>query len=161
VASLSISGLFTAVHRERFTYRGGVTITGGRPASFAWMLPAAMSLVVGLVLVARTASAADLGTLTVRVRNGSAPIPGAVIVVESSTSLSDAQGIVTFGVSEGEHEILVSRLGFRPASMRANVRAGQETVVVVQLTPLQLPTEVVTVLGSKSGRIVEDQPVRV
>lgn len=114
-----------------------------------------------LVLLARAAVASDRGTLTVRVRNGAAPIPAAEVTVEGATMPTDPQGNVSLELDAGPHELLVSRLGFRSSTTRADVRAGEVTVVVVQLDPIQMPTEVVTVLGSRSGRIVEDQPVRV
>ena len=79
--------------------------------------------------------------LVVRVRSGSAPIPGAEITVDGSTSSSDAAGEATLQVSPGRHDVSASRLGFRPAAATIDAREGEEVAVVLQLTPLELPTD--------------------
>jgi iron complex outermembrane receptor protein len=101
------------------------------------------------------------GTLTVRVRNGAAPIAGAVITAAGSTATSDARGTASLSLPVGTYDVSVQRPGFGSATAPVEVRAGEETTVTVQLSPVQVPTEVVTVQATRSGRVVEDQPLRV
>jgi outer membrane receptor for ferrienterochelin and colicins len=101
------------------------------------------------------------GTVTVRARNGAAPVLQAEVLVASLSSKTDARGEARLTLPEGEHAILVMHPAFHPETVQATVRAGEDTVVVVQLRPAELPTEVTIVSATRSGAVVKDQPIRV
>ncbi len=114
-----------------------------------------------LALLAHAVRAQEVGSLTIRVRSGVAPIEHARVEAEGSAGETGPDGAVRLILSPGTHEVIVSHPAFEPRAVRATIAAGEDTERVVQLRPAQLPAEVVTVVASRSGRIVDDQPVRV
>ena len=129
------------------------------PACLAMVLPclAACALLGG----SSPAAEAARGSVTVRVRNGATPISHAEVFVEELSSQTDAAGEARVTLLPGEHEILITHPVFHPARILATVREGEDTLVVVQLRPAEIPTEVAVVTATRSGTIVEDQPLRV
>ncbi len=96
-----------------------------------------------------------------RVRNGAAPVPSADVSAGEVTVRTDVQGEARLVLPEGEHEIRVIRVGFLSAGVRAAVKSGEETVVSVQLREERLESSVTVVSSTRSGTVIEDQPIRV
>jgi iron complex outermembrane receptor protein len=101
------------------------------------------------------------GTVLVRVRHGAAPIATAEVAANGAVTETDERGEAILSLPEGGHEITVSRLGFVPVTAAVSVTPGAQTAVTVQLTELRLEEVVIVVSATRSGRIVEDQPIRV
>lgn len=121
--------------------------------------------IVGLAMVGLFAAVAAgdeaHGTLTVRVRNGSAPVRAAVVSAGGLAAQTDVRGECQLALPVGEQELTVKRAGFEPATLRVTVRAGQETVAVVQLPEQTLEEHVTVVSATRSRTLVEDQAIRV
>ena len=61
----------------------------------------------------------------------------------------------------GTHAIVVSRIGYAPDSVVVDLRAAQDTSLVIALEPEAVDVEAVTVRSTRSERRIEDQPLRV
>jgi outer membrane receptor for ferrienterochelin and colicins len=114
-----------------------------------------------LLAFAAVASGASYGTLIVRARNGSAPVPGAEVSSDGLSAQTNERGEASLSLPAGEHAITVRRSGFAQATLQVTVSAGTETAVTVELREVRLETEVVVVSATRSGRMVQDQPIRV
>ena len=110
---------------------------------------------------ATVASEESTGTLVVRVRNGAAPVPSAEVSTDGLRARTDARGEVSLALPAGEHAITIGRPGFAQTTLQITVGAGAENTVTVQLQQVRLETEVVVVSATRSGRLVQDQPIRV
>jgi outer membrane receptor for ferrienterochelin and colicins len=113
-------------------------------------------------LAARPAAAqTDSGTVIVRVRSGAAPVSSADVTAGGITVRTDVQGEARMTLPAGEQEVGVVRAGFAPATQTVSVRAGEEVVATVQLQEQRLESHVTVVSSTRSGTVIEDQPIRV
>src|SRR5713226_513781 len=101
------------------------------------------------------------GTVVVRARHGATPVPSAEIKADGLQAQTDERGEASLSLPVGDHAITVSRPGFAPVTLQVTVRAGAQLTVVFQLQEQRSESEVVVVSATRSGRIVEDQPIRV
>src|SRR5207249_2223931 len=99
--------------------------------------------------------------LVVRVRSGAAPVSSADVNAGAATVRTDAQGEARLTLPAGEQEVRVIRVGFAPATIMVSVRAGEETEAMVQLREQRLESIVTVVSSTRSGTVIEDQPIRV
>lgn len=74
---------------------------------------------------------------------------------------TDARGLATFGLPAGNHTVMATRIGWQPDSLTLTLRAGQDTSVTLNLEQELVQLEEVTVSSTRSGRRIEDQPLRV
>ena len=87
---------------------------------------------------------------------------GAVVVVAGTTRVTDAAGVAVVPAPAGEVQVTVARDGFAAVTVPVTLAAGQERVVRVELEPeLTLEEEVTVVATTRTGRRIEDQPIRV
>ncbi len=112
------------------------------------------------------APAADsLATVRVTVRQGEAPVEGAIVRVLNLAppvgAQTDARGAATVRLPAGERRLVVSRLGVRPDTLALALRAGQDTSVAVRLEEAGAELEAVVVAATRGERRVEDTPLRV
>jgi outer membrane receptor for ferrienterochelin and colicins len=115
-----------------------------------------------LMLAASLAAAEPAtGTLVVRVRSGAAPIPSADVTAGGVTARTDVQGEARLALPAGEQVVMVVRAGFAPATFTVRVRAGEEVVTIAQLQEQRLESHVTVVSATRSGTLIEDQPIRV
>ena len=118
-----------------------------------------------LVVVCAAAGVANLGaqtaTLRVEVRSDAGPIRDADVVVGGVTYKTDADGVSTISVAPGRAEIVVVKEGCAPASASVDVLANQQQPVVIELSRGASVEEHVTVSATRTGRGLEDQPLRV
>ena len=119
--------------------------------------------VVLLLAAASTGSGGQApGQIRVEVRAGGDAVAGATVVVDGTTQLTDASGIALVLAPAGATEVTVVQEGFNPVTVSVTVATGQERVVRVQLEPeLTVEEEVTVVASTRSGRRIEDQPLRV
>lgn len=118
-------------------------------------------LLVPFLAYAASATEDPGGTVIVRARNGAAPVPSAEVIADGLQARTDERGEARLSLPEGEHAVTVGRAGFARATLQVTVRAGAETTVTVQLREVRLETEVVVVSATRSGRMVQDQPLRI
>jgi choice-of-anchor B domain-containing protein len=82
----------------------------------------------------------DYGTVKVRVRNGaSAPIQGADIVdvnAPDEAAVTSLTGGARIALSTGVHDLRISKFGYAPKNVFANVTVGSQDSFVVVLSPL-------------------------
>ncbi len=114
-----------------------------------------------LLAVWPAAAQAASGTIVVRVRSGASPVSSAMVTAVGVTAETDVQGEARLTLPAGEQTVTVVRAGFAPATFTVSVRAGEETLTSVQLQEQGLETRVTVVSSTRSGTVIEDQPIRV
>ena len=77
------------------------------------------------------------------------------------TVQTDVQGEARLTLPAGEQTVTVDRVGFASATLTVTVRAGEEVVTTVQLQEQRLETNITVVSSTRSGTVIEDQPIRV
>ena len=125
----------------------------GTPSRVAarWLLP--------LALLASTASAQDMRTVTVRVTDAvnRQPVPAAQVQLVGTTTggTTNAEGRLTLrGLAPGNHEIRVLRVGYAEQKKTAIVAATGETTVEFALNPVSIQlTPVVTTATGEQRRV--------
>jgi outer membrane receptor for ferrienterochelin and colicins len=122
-----------------------------------------LSLITALILSAgATAAQERAGTVRVEVRSPAGPLASASVTTGGATAETNADGIATMPAAAGKVEVVVTKEGFARAAATVDVLAGQEAVVRVELVPQPVVEEEVTVVAStRTGRRLEDQPMRV
>jgi iron complex outermembrane receptor protein len=125
---------------------------------------AAMALACLQAAAAPVAAQDSLATVRIAVIADSAPLPGAAVRTGPGgplVNLTDADGRVTVRRLPGTLTITGTRIGFEPDSLLLTLRAGQDTSVTLLLEPVAVEVEEVTVRSTRTGRRIEDQPLRV
>jgi iron complex outermembrane receptor protein len=120
-----------------------------------------LAWVVLLSLFYPVGQATSSATMICRVTAAGAPISGAEIVVAGTTHLTDSRGEARIDVNPGSIELTVAKEGFAPASTTVEVAGGQQRVVTIELEKLPSVQETVVVSATRTGRGLEDQPMRV
>jgi iron complex outermembrane receptor protein len=92
---------------------------------------------------------------------GGAPVAGAEIVVAGKTYVTDARGDVRIEVNPGAVELTAVKAGFAPVTTTVTVVEGQQQPVTIELEKLPSVQETVVVSATRTGRGLEDQPMRV
>ncbi len=92
---------------------------------------------------------------------GGAPVAGAEIVVAGKTYMTDPRGGVRIAVDPGSVELTVVKEGFVPVTATVTVEAGQQQPVTIALERRPSVEETITVSATRTGRGLEDQPMRV
>ena len=98
-------------------------------------------------------------TLRIEVRHDDAPLPRVAAIVNGATHTTADDGRVSVSVPAGAVEIVVAHDGFMPATATLTVAAGEQRDIVVTLQR-QL-TDEITVSATRTGKRLEDQPMRV
>ena len=123
------------------------------------------NLVALLLLLSATpvdAVAQETGRLRVEVRAVGEAVAGATVAVAGATQVTDATGVALVPAPAGAVEVTVRHEGFAPVTVRVSLAAGEERVVQVELEPeLTIEEEVTVVASTRTGRRIEDQPMRV
>jgi len=115
-----------------------------------------------LLIAFSTRANAQTASVRVEVQADQKPIAAATVVVNGTSSSTNPQGFVVVAVAPGKVEITALKEGFLPVTTTVQVASGQEQRVLVQLD--RQPTveeEVVVVASTRTGRRVEDEPIRV
>jgi outer membrane receptor for ferrienterochelin and colicins len=117
-----------------------------------------------LFLILALQAQAAAGTIRVEVQSasGGLPIAGATAAAGIVTATTSAEGIAVLSVPAGRIDVTVSRDGFLQGSAVVDVVSGQTQTVRIVLTARPAVKEEVTVVATtRTGRRVEDQPMRV
>ena len=121
-------------------------------------------MVVFLVagLMCNVSGQEQIGSIRVEVQTGQDPVVNAEVVVAGTTHLTDEDGIAIIQAPAGPGQLMVLQKGFFPVTVAADVVAGQERVVRIELVRQPAVEEAVTVVSStRTDRRIEDQPMRV
>lgn len=119
----------------------------------------AMSLAL-LGLLASLASA-QLATLRIEVRSEGRPVSDAEVRIDAEVHKTAAEGVATVATSASEATIVVIKDGFAPATLKVQLRAGQEQTVIIELSRVPTVEEQITVAATRTDRRLEDLPMRV
>ena len=100
-------------------------------------------------------------TIQVEVRSDGAPVGGAQVVLAGVTRVTDAKGLASFEASPGSLEITVRKEGYVEVTSTLQAAAGRTQPLVVNLERQPTHEEEVIVSATRTGKRVEDQPLRV
>ena len=102
------------------------------------------------------------GLIRVEVRAGGEVVAGATVVVAETSQLTDAAGVALVPAPAGVVHVTVVHEGFVPVTVPVTLGGGAQRVVQVALEPeLTIEEEVTVVASTRTGRRIEDQPMRV
>jgi len=120
-------------------------------------------LLVGTLVLLNigTLAAQESARLRIQVRSEAGPVRDAEVVINGVTQKTDAQGLALFTLAPGHAEIVVVKNGFAPTSASVDLAAQQDQAIVLELSREAAVEEHVTVSATRSGRGVDDQPMRV
>jgi iron complex outermembrane receptor protein len=96
----------------------------------------------------------------IAVENAATPVPGAMVLVDGVSVLTDANGLAIVNVSPGNVEITVSRDGFFPTTVTVSIDAPEQQIVI-ELQPRVAVEEEVTVSATRIDMRLQDIPTRV
>ena len=115
-----------------------------------------------LALVSVPALAQDsTSALTVIVRRDTTPVRDVMVRSDSVTRYTDATGVALLRLLPGEHRVVTARIGFRAETLVVVLRAGVDTTLTVSLAEQPVELTGVVVSTSRSGRRIEEDPLRV
>ena len=89
------------------------------------------------------------------------PVERAAVRIGRVTRLTDGRGAVELRLAVGSHVISVGRIGFVPETLTVDLTSGADTTLQVLLEERSTELEAVIVTATRSGRRIEDEPVRV
>jgi outer membrane receptor for ferrienterochelin and colicins len=89
------------------------------------------------------------------------PVEGARVSAGAIASHTDVAGQAVLRLAGGDHTVRVTAAGFRAASVRGRIRAGADTLVVVELEPDVHEGEEIIVASTRRERRIEDEPIRI
>ena len=108
------------------------------------------------------AAAQEPKRIRVEVRAGGEAVAGAEVVVEGASQVTDAAGVALVSAPAGAAQVTVVQEGFVSVTMMEPAGGGAQRVVRVELQPeLTIEEEVTVVASTRTGRRIEDQPLRV
>ncbi len=102
-----------------------------------------------------------VGTLRVRAVADGTPVAAATVRSGTAGGLTNERGEAVLRLPAGRHEVTVGKLGLADGVVEAEVRAGRETTVEVEMTEQAEKIEGVVVTSTRTERRIEDEPVRV
>lgn len=158
-----------------------VIISRRADASNARRLPALAALFLAATLLAvlahpLSAQAGAQVRLTVEVRSGTAPVPGATVAIQDFALLTSDSGRVVFPLEPGSYRVRVAKPSFRPSVVVVALR--RDTTVRFDLVPVDEAEdhedgahegdehdaeelEAIIVTSTRTGQRLEDEPTRV
>ena len=120
----------------------------------------AVSFLCASVVASSPAQDTSRVALTVFVHRDSAPIEDARVWSGSTGSMTNPQGNAVLRLLPATHLVVVARLGFTPETLTVDLTSGRDTTVSVSLgDPVELGG--IMVSATRSGRRIEDEPLRV
>jgi iron complex outermembrane receptor protein len=110
---------------------------------------------------ASTATRDTLASLTVEARQDTAPVEAVRVRSGRADAYTDRFGRAPLRLPPGEHRVVAAKIGFEPETVTVALRPGSDTAIVVHLTEHGTELEGVVVSAARSGRRIEDEPLRV
>ena len=99
--------------------------------------------------------------VTVAVRHDTTPLEGVTVRSGVVGGLTDSRGVAVLELTLGSHWLHARRIGFRPDSVYVMLRPGVDTTIMVALREQAAELSSVVVSATRSGRRIEDEPLRV
>ena len=100
-------------------------------------------------------------SLRIEVRAAGKPVTGATVTVGSTTHITPESGVVTLTLPPGEVDVHVTHAGFAAATTKVALTVAQPGTVIVDLVESPEVEEEITVSATRTGKRLDDQPVRV
>lgn len=122
------------------------------------------SLFVGAPLVAQDATVTRTDStvaLTVVVRRDTMPLEDVMVRSEQVGRYTDARGVAVLRLPVGERQVITTKIGFKAETLLVSLRPGVDTTVTMALAVQPLELSDVIVSATRSGRRIEDEPLRV
>jgi iron complex outermembrane receptor protein len=129
-----------------------------------WILVASLplQLVPAAPALSQGAPAGDsLASITVEVRQDTLPVEGARVRSARVGAHTDRAGHALLHLTPGIHDIVAAKIGFEPETVTVTVRPRGDTTIVIDLTALAAELSGIVVSAARSGRRIEDEPLRV
>ncbi|MEX2526555.1 MAG: TonB-dependent receptor [Gemmatimonadota bacterium] len=101
------------------------------------------------------------GTVRVQVVSGTEPVANAEIRAHGILAITDERGVALLTLPAGDVRIQVEGFGFESETVHVRIEAGREASVVVELTQAVLEGEGIVVTSTRTGRRVQDEPLRI
>jgi iron complex outermembrane receptor protein len=130
-------------------------------AGYAGRVSALGLLSLGALVASAGAAAAQEALVTVRVQSAGAAVEGAQVSSADRGALTDATGTALLRLVAGPHTLRVRRIGYGDAELTVTVEAGGDTTLVVELEEEAVEVEQIVVVSTRTGRRIEDEPLRV
>jgi len=124
-------------------------------------LPSSSIALLGLVVLTAGAASAQEARVTVRVESEEQPVEGAQVSVGQTGALTDASGMAALLLPPGEHTLRATRIGYREVELSLVLGPAADTTVVVTLEQEAVETEEIVVVSTRTGRRIEDEPLRI
>jgi iron complex outermembrane receptor protein len=111
--------------------------------------------------VAHSAASEATGRVLVEVIREGKPVPNAVVRIGTRTVATNEAGRATLDLPAGITKLEVMAEGLEPETAEVSLRAGDEVRIVVELRPQVELAEEVIVTATRTGKRLQDEPVRV
>ena len=99
--------------------------------------------------------------VTVMVLRDSTPLEGVMVRSAGGARYTDVRGIALHRLPPGERELIATKIGFRAETLMVTLRPGTDTAVTMELAAQPVELSGVMVSATRSGRRIEDEPLRV
>lgn len=107
------------------------------------------------------ASGDSLVAVSIEVRHGTAPVERAHVRSGRVGDHTDQTGRVVLRLQPGRHDIVAAKIGFEPETVAVALSPRGDTTVVIHLTALATELSGIVVSAARSGRRIEEEPLRV
>jgi outer membrane receptor for ferrienterochelin and colicins len=134
-----------------------------RSIAYFSIMPIALLLAISAAFAQDTTRTNPDSTvaLTVVVRRDTIPVEGVTVRIGQAGQSTDAQGAAVFRLLPGAWEITATKLGFIPDTLLLSLRPGVDTAVTMMLAPHATELSGIIVSATRSGRRIENEPLRV
>ena len=124
---------------------------------------AMLATLVGCMVALPEAAVAQVGTGTLRVHASTddGPVAGATVRSGDAGALTDEAGEAILQLPAGLHEVTLTGLGIEETTVQAEVVAGEQTEVEIELELSAEEIEGIIVSSTRTERRIEDEPIRV
>jgi outer membrane receptor for ferrienterochelin and colicin len=126
------------------------------------LLGTGLALGLGLTGGIADAAQARTGAIRVEVVEAAMPVAGATVSAGGESATTDASGVATLALPPGQVDVVATKDGYAPATVRVDVVAGAERAVRLVLTAKPTGRDQAAVVAStRTRRPIEDQAVPV
>ena len=114
-------------------------------------------------LIAAPTEAQDTTTvaLTIEARRDSVPVADVLVRSRNIARYTDERGVAVLRLPPGAHDIVTAKIGYKAETLAVVLRIGADTTVRIPLVEQPLELSGIIVSATRSGRRIEDEPLRV
>ncbi len=99
--------------------------------------------------------------LTVIVRRDTMPLEDVMVRSGQVGRSTNARGVALLRLAAGERQVIATKIGFEPETVFVTLRSGGDTTVTISLVDQPVELSGMIVSATRSGRRIEDEPLRV